>query len=758
MLWLAVAALPLLAGEDVGPIRSGDSLWKIADRIATEAGFSRDQVMVALLEANSEAFSPSCNVNGVLRVGAVLRVPSAERMGALDAATARRSIERQAREWAEHRRSGRALVCPTVLEQPAPESPAPVSVDGPSQADVAMPGDATRKPDRLPSHSPTESEVSPAVPDPTQAPEQASATATIRIDLETTGTHDPSASGYAALTRPTDGSVVPEPSLSPVSSIASGQTGDETCPCPSDPAGGEPPDQAGSAPSFVGESAWVASGEAPSHLPEGPLAPFWLLVPLVLGLLATSLVRRRPRAAAPLLDQSGTAAIAGAGSPGDAAALPPRGLPFLLALKDGDLVFLLLAALAGLLGALVTVVFREGIHGLEWLLVGHSGSLVVMALGLPPWQRLLLPAVGGLVAGLILEQIGGRLRGRTTTDYMEAVAVGDGWISVRQSLVKSASSLVTVASGGSIGREGAMVQLSAMVASTIGRVARFPRDRLRLLVAAGAAAGLAAAYNAPIAATLFVAEIVLGSIAIQHIGPLIVAAVIASVTVHDIMGYAPVYEIPAFSLVSDWELGLYVLLGIVAGHMAPIFLGLLGHSHRAFARLPMPLSARMALGGLIVGAISMYEPAVWGNGYSVVNTVLHEPWVWQALLTVMVLKMIATAATHGSGAVGGAFTPTLFVGALLGVLFGTAVHAVLPVGTGPPSAYAVVGMGAMLAATTHAPLMSIMMVFEMTMDYEIVLPLMLAVVTAHYTVRRYVDVAPMYAESLLPREADARRR
>jgi H+/Cl- antiporter ClcA len=490
-------------------------------------------------------------------------------------------------------------------------------------------------------------------------------------------------------------------------------------------------------------------------LPEGPLAPFWLLVPLVLGLLATSLVRRRSRAAAPLLDQSGGAAVAGAGPPGNAAALPPRGLPFLLALKDGDLVFLLLAALAGLLGALVTVVFREGIHGLEWLLVGHSGSLVVMALGLPPWQRLLLPAAGGLVAGLILEQIGARLRGRTTTDYMEAVAVGDGWISVRQSLVKSASSLVTVASGGSIGREGAMVQLSAMVASTIGRVGRFPRDRLRLLVAAGAAAGLAAAYNAPIAATLFVAEIVLGSIAIQHIGPLIVAAVIASATVHDIMGYAPVYEIPVFSLVSDWELGLYLLLGIVAGHTAPIFLGLLGHSHRAFARLPIPLSGRMALGGLIVGAISMYEPAVWGNGYSVVNTVLHEPWVWQALLTVMVLKIIATAATHGSGAVGGAFTPTLFVGALLGVLFGTAVHAVLPVGTGPPSAYAVVGMGAMLAATTHAPLMSIMMVFEMTMDYEIVLPLMLAVVTAHYTVRRYVDVAPMYAESLLPREADA---
>jgi H+/Cl- antiporter ClcA len=160
----------------------------------------------------------------------------------------------------------------------------------------------------------------------------------------------------------------------------------------------------------------------------------------------------------------------------------------------------------------------------------------------------------------------------------------------------------------------------------------------------------------------------------------------------------------------------------------------------------------MALGGLVVGAISVYEPQVWGNGYSVVNAVLHDPWAWQALLTVLVLKMIATAATHGSGAVGGAFTPTIFVGAMLGALFGTVVNAVFPDGTALPNAYAVVGMGAMLAGTTHAPLMSILMVFELTMDYRIVLPLMLAVVTAHYVARSYTGVRPMYAESLLPRE------
>ena len=439
------------------------------------------------------------------------------------------------------------------------------------------------------------------------------------------------------------------------------------------------------------------------------------------------------------------------------ARLPRRALTLLSPGGREPPLLLPLAALAGILGALVTVLFREGIGGLEWLLGGHGGGLVEMSIGLPRWQRLLLPAVGGLVAGLILQEIGARLGGLRTTDYMEAIAVGDGRIGIRQSLVRAASSLCTVASGGSIGREGAMVQLAAMVASTLGRLARFNQDSLRLLVAAGAAAGLASAYNAPIAAALFVAEIVLGSIAIEHIGPPIVASAIANLTVHDFLGYAPVYVIPDFRIVSDWELWLYLLLGLIAGHMAPVFLNLLERAHRLFARLPVPLAVRLGLGGLIVGAISVYEPQVWGNGYGVVNSVLLAPWIWQALLTVLVLKMLATAATHGSGAVGGAFTPTLFVGALLGALFGTLVQMLLPTGTAPPNAYAVVGMGAMLAGTTHAPLMSILMVFEMTMDYRIVLPLMLAVVVAHYTARRYRGVRPMYAESLLPREAAVQR-
>lgn len=655
--------------QEYGPIRSGETLWQVAGRVHPGVGLDRNQIMLALLRANPDAFTPSCNVNGTLRRGARLRVPTPDVIAAVDRQTAQATIAQQGREWADHRRGGGPLGCAPV----APSAPEGVA----------------KTPD---------------------------ATASTAVDL-------PPAPASTSVPQPVPASTSPDPDQPQLAKV------NPDAPISVQPATSDEPEQ------------------PKTLLPPGARAPAWLLTALTIGLLGIALIRWEQVRLGRTTHLTPTAALAAA------ITLPKRAV-LLLALGPRDLhLLLLLAAVTGVLGALVTVVFREAIDGLASLYGGHGSSLAAMAVALPAWQRLLIPALGGLIAGLILQEIGTRLRGRTTTDYMEAVAVGDGWISIRQSLVRAASSLFTVASGGSIGREGAMVQLAAMVASALGRLSRLPTDRLRLLVAAGAAAGLAAAYNAPLAATIFVAEIVLGSIALEYIGPVIVAAVIASVTVHDIFGYAPAYAIPEFSLVSDWELGLFLVLGLAAGHLAPLFLRLLERTSQLFAQMPLPLVGRMTIGGLIVGAISVYEPQVWGKGYSVVDSVLLAPWAWQALVTVLVLKMLATAVTLGSGGIGGAFTPTLFVGAMLGALFGTLVHALLPVGTGPVSAYAVVGMGAMLAGTTHAPLMSILMILEMTMDYQIVLPLMLAVVIAHYTAVRYTGVRPMYAESLLPRSA-----
>lgn len=418
------------------------------------------------------------------------------------------------------------------------------------------------------------------------------------------------------------------------------------------------------------------------------------------------------------------------------------------ALRPGELqVTLIWAGVIGFLGAIISVFFRHCLSGVQWLLIHHSNDLVQVSMNLSWWERLLLPTVGGVLAGFVL-QLGTRLfPGQSSTDYMEAITLGDGIIRFRSTVIKSISSLFTIASGGSIGREGPMVQLSSMIASLIGRKGKLTKPRLRLLVACGAAAGIASAYNAPIAGALFVAEIIMGSIAMESFGPLIFSSVIATVTVRHILGGKPVYQIPPFELVSNWELIPYAFLGIITGIMAPGFLWLLQRSETIFSRWIVSLPFKLGLGGAIVGLISTVQPEVYGNGYSVVDSILHESWPWTLLILLLAAKVLATSVTAGSGAAGGVFTPTLFVGAAIGFLWGVPVHHFWPSVMASPNAYALVGMGCFLAGTTHAPLMSILMIFEMTLDYAIVPPLMLACVTAFYT-SQSLRSGSIYAESL----------
>jgi CIC family chloride channel protein len=329
---------------------------------------------------------------------------------------------------------------------------------------------------------------------------------------------------------------------------------------------------------------------------------------------------------------------------------------------------------------------------------------------------------------------------------MEAIVLGDGKISASRSLVKSASAMFSIASGGSIGREGPMVQLSSLIASLIGRMRNWSTPRMRLLVGCGAAAGIASAYNAPIAGALFVAEVVMASLAMEIFGPLVFASVIATLTVRGFLGRDPLYGVATFRLSSNWEIIPHVLLGLLAGFFGPWFLRLLELGEQLFLRLRAPVFVRMTIGGFVVGALAVGYPEVAGNGYSTISGILSNQWLWQSLALILLFKVIATGATFGSGAVGGVFTPTLFVGACLGYLFGSAVAALGPLHPNP-SAFALVGMGAFLSATTHAPIMAILMIFEMTLDYEIILPLMLACVTAYYT-SFSIEKRSIYSESL----------
>ncbi len=390
------------------------------------------------------------------------------------------------------------------------------------------------------------------------------------------------------------------------------------------------------------------------------------------------------------------------------------------------LFLLLCSTLAGAAGSLGAILFRETLRGLELLilgdaLLGPARSLVHAAMLLPPWQRTLIPALGGLLGGLTL-QFGARyMTDDQPDDYLEAVRVGTGDLSVKATLVRSFSSLWSVASGGSLGREGSMVQVSAAVGSVVAAWTRMSPEHRHTVVASAAAAGLATAYNAPLASALFVAELGLGSIKMGKLAPIILAAAIGDRISHLVFGAAPLFSHPTSNLTQGPALAL--LCGLVGGVMGPFYLRFLAGSKRAFARLGWPLAARMGLGGLLVGLISVVEPHVWGNGYSVINSLLNDPWVPSLVALVLIAKLVATACTTGSGAAGGIFTPTLCVGAALGSLLGFLF--------GTPHTGAVLGMGAVLAATTHAPVMAILMILEMTGDHSLVLALSGACVVAY---------------------------
>jgi CIC family chloride channel protein len=393
------------------------------------------------------------------------------------------------------------------------------------------------------------------------------------------------------------------------------------------------------------------------------------------------------------------------------------------------------AALIGFLGALASECFRRASDLLHFLATGSDMEIIASFARLPLWQKLMIPTAGGFLAGLTLwlgNRFTMRLRQKSTTDYMEAIVVGNGNISVVASLVKSASALFSISSGASIGREGPLVQISSLVASLIGRARSFPVAQRRHLVACGAAAGIASAYNAPIAGSFFVAEIILGTVAVESLGPLILAAVIATFTAQLLHGGGPIYKSPGFTLHSYWEILFLSLMGLVSGLLAPAYLRFLRITERLFSKFTLPPPAKLALGGAIVGVLAIVSPDVCGNGQGLLNTLFRQNWFSDEILAILLLKVLATAATFGSGAVGGVFTPTLFIGASLGMLYGRSLLLLFPGLQLDPGMYGIIGMGSFIAASTGAPLMSILMGFELTLDYTLAPLLMVSCVIAYY--------------------------
>ena len=415
--------------------------------------------------------------------------------------------------------------------------------------------------------------------------------------------------------------------------------------------------------------------------------------------------------------------------------------------SDRRLVPLVVRALAvGLLGGGAALLLRWAATEAPHLL-WPVGGLVEGVAAATPLRRVLVPALGGLAAGLVLA-LGSRLAGRARGwDILEAVVLRDGHLPLRPALARGASSLVTQASAGAVGREGPIVLLAAAVASVFGmRTESTTRER-RILVGCGAAAGLACAYNTPLGAALFTMEILFGSFALDAFAPIAVASAVATVLTWAAFGRDPVFRVAEAMVASPWEVLLYATLGLLGGLVAAAFLAALRASAALFRRSRLARPLAMALAGLALGLATLRYPEVVGNGREAIAALFERPWGIEHVLALLVLRLLLTPLAVGSGTVGGVFTPTLFLGAMLGQAFGVAVRHAAPGLGASPAVYALAGMGCLLAGTTHAPLTSVVMVFEMTLDYGVVVPLLVGTAVASVVARR-LSPASVYTEAL----------
>lgn len=399
-------------------------------------------------------------------------------------------------------------------------------------------------------------------------------------------------------------------------------------------------------------------------------------------------------------------------------------------------IVLVWALLMGVVGALATLLFFQGVRLLQWLMVGETGAISDIVGQYTSWQTLLYPSLAGLVGGLLLTW-SASIKTDTNSDYMEAVALGDGRLSIKQGVLRILSSLTVITSGFSIGREGPMIHMGSMLSSAIGRFFFMDAKQLRLVVACGAAGAVSAAYHTPIAGALFVAEIVVGSMSMIIVGPLLVAAMSAHLTTRLFDNHFLLYQVDLEISLTVELLICSIIVGVFGGVLSPLFLRALDWCKKGLKLIPVPLAARMALAGLVVGVFLLYDPRLAGNGDSIVSTLIHgADWTWQLLSMFLLLKVAATLISVGSGAVGGVITPIMFVGAAVALLTLKAAMGLFPELAPYGPVFVILGMGAFLSAASSAPLMAIIMMIEMSHNQSIVVPVVFACVTASFLARQ----------------------
>jgi CIC family chloride channel protein len=398
-------------------------------------------------------------------------------------------------------------------------------------------------------------------------------------------------------------------------------------------------------------------------------------------------------------------------------------------------VFLLLSLLIGALTGLAVVAF---------IVVTERLGMRLYPVGSAAWRRVLVPVAGSLAMGVLLYRYFPNARGSGVPQTKAALFAGDGFISLRTVLGKFFCTATTLASGIPLGREGPSVQVGAGIGSVLGRWLGLRPEKVKALIPVGAAAAIAAAFNTPMAAVLFSLEEVMGDMHAPILGSVVLASATSWAILRLLLGNNPLFQVPQYTLVHPLELAIYALLGIAGGFLSVAFTKLLLGMRKYFLHLPR--STRWwhpVAGGVTVGLMGWLVPQVLGVGYTYVGSALNGTMALKLMLLLVVLKLFGVTISYASGNAGGIFGPSLFLGAMLGGAIGTVAHDLLPGYTATPGAYALVGMGALFAGIVRAPMTSVLMIFEMTRDYAVIVPLMIANLTSFFISSRF-QKQPIY--------------
>lgn len=416
-------------------------------------------------------------------------------------------------------------------------------------------------------------------------------------------------------------------------------------------------------------------------------------------------------------------------------------------------IIMLTALVVGIGAGLGAVVFRWLIGSVQKITYGGLANWVV---GIQPYHLLIIPALGGAIVGPLIYRFAREAKGHGVPEVMEAVALRGGRIRPRVAVVKSLASAICIGTGGSVGREGPIAQIGSALGSTIGQWLKLSDERVRSLVACGAAGGIAATFNAPIAGSIFALEVILGRFHATYFGSVVISAVTADVIAHYFEKDVRAFAIPEYALANPIELVFYILLGFIAALLAVAFTRLLYLTEDVWDKFPMPEYIKPVIGGVVLGLIGLLTykidgfPRVFGVGYDSITEALFGKLALQVTLSLLLLKVLATITTLGSGGSGGIFAPSLFMGAMLGESFGQIVHQLFPAVTAPAGAYALVGMASFFTGAAHAPITAVLILFEMTGNYRIILPLMLATVVSTF-VSRMISRESIYTLKLTRR-------